>query len=139
MPRSDPSSAPQKPTTPRCLRCSGSCSPPDYPSSHSPRWGEQLRDACVLCRDPLLCRAKLHTQRQDQRILLGVAQLAEVSGRDHPPFRIEAPATVSSIIRCGRSNRSPSTRSHAELRLPHVRCYGAGGEGDGTIVAATDG
>src|ERR1700682_5302598 len=44
MPRSDPSSAPQKPTTPRCLRCSGSCSPPDYPSSHSPRWGEQLPD-----------------------------------------------------------------------------------------------
>ena len=77
----------------------------------------QIRDACA-CAASMLRRRKLRDQRQDQRILLGVAQLAQVWGRYHPAFRIDSTETVSRIIWVGRSHRLPSTRSHAALGYP---------------------
>jgi hypothetical protein len=45
-----------------------------------------------------LRRCQLREQRQDQRILLGMAQLAEVGARCHPAFRIDSPVIVSTVI-----------------------------------------
>jgi hypothetical protein len=55
------------------------------------------RDACVLRRNPLVRRGKLRGQRQDQRVLLGVAQLAEVGRKGHPVFSVDSAIIVSRI------------------------------------------
>jgi hypothetical protein len=61
----------------------------------------QCCNACVLHCDPRLRRGKLLGQRLDQRVLLGVAQFAEVGELGRPAFGIEPTATVSRIIDAG--------------------------------------
>jgi len=55
-------------------------------------------DACVLRRDPLVRRSKLRQQRQDQRILLSMAQPGEIRWFEHPAVRIDSDVIVSSSI-----------------------------------------
>ena len=73
----------------------------------------QRRDACVLRRNPLLRRCKFRGQRQDQRVLLGVRQLAEVGRQDHPAFRIDSIVIVSRISCAG---------PHASLTVEPITC-----------------
>lgn len=49
--------------------------------------------------DPLLRGGTLGNQRQNQRVMVGMAQLAEGGRRDHPAFKIESPVTASNAIR----------------------------------------
>ena len=49
-------------------------------------------------RERCLGGSQLPKERQDQRILLGVAQVGQMRGTDHPPFRIEQPMAVSKKI-----------------------------------------
>ena len=73
----------------------------------------QRRDLGFQHRDPLLRRRKLGHQRQDQRVLVGMAQLAEVGRWGHPAFRIESPVIASRTIR--RVDPTPAPY----LRPPH--------------------
>jgi hypothetical protein len=57
----------------------------------------KCRDAGVLGRDPLVRRGKSGQQRQDQRILLSMAQPGEIGWLDHPAVRIDSTVTVSSV------------------------------------------
>ena len=83
----------------------------------------QIRDACCLRSYQLLRRRKLRDQRQDQRVLPGVAQLAQVWGRNHLAFRIDSTETVSRIICGGGSHRLPSNPIACRARLPRASNY----------------
>ena len=68
------------------------------------------RDACVLRGDTLVRGGKLPQQRQDQRVLLGVAQPGEIGGGITLTVRIDSAVTVSSRIPSGRADRRPPKR-----------------------------
>jgi hypothetical protein len=72
----------------RCLRRAAQLIDPRF----------ECRNARFLRRNRLLRRCQLLEQRQDQRILLGMAQRTEVGARRHPAFRIDSPVIVSTVI-----------------------------------------
>jgi len=51
----------------------------------------RFTELCLECRDPPFSRLKPFEQRSDQRVLLGVAQLAEVGKLGHPKLESRPP------------------------------------------------
>ena len=60
--------------------------------------GLKCRNPRVLGGNSRLGRCQLPKQRQDQRVLPGVAQFGKVGRYDHPVVRIDSPVTVSNEI-----------------------------------------
>jgi hypothetical protein len=63
------------------------------------RANDERGDTGVAGGDACVGGHQLPEEREDQRVFLGVAQVGQVGGRDHPAVSVEAPVITSKKIR----------------------------------------